>query len=335
MTYWRPFTPPATSLVWPVRLDPTGCAGPTRVQARTAAWRRCARGWYVPATADGTDVEQRILEQAVRVVDASGALAGWAALRWRGAAYFDGRSAAGDPLPVPLVRRAGGASLPPGPAVFSAAQLGSREVEVVRGVPCTTVARSLFDVMRFSPSLRRATVAADMTIAAGLLTTDELAAYVERHHAWEGVPLAREAVALARDSSMSPQESWMRLCWVLDAGLPDPVCNRPVFDLHGRLLGYPDLLDVEAGVVGEYDGAHHRETARRSRDIDREAGFREAGLEYFSVVAGELRHRAAVAERMTRARERARRSGLERRWTLTPPPWWESAEQLLGRRPPA
>ena len=31
-----------------------------------------------------------------------------------------------------------------------------------------------------------------------------------------------------------------------------------VFDVDGNLLGYPDLLDVEAGIAVEYDGDDHR-----------------------------------------------------------------------------
>ncbi len=335
MDFWRPYVAPSPDLVWPVRLDPGGQLGPTRVQARSRAWRRCARGWYVPSDTDDRQVEQRILEQAVRVVGTSGALAGWAALRWRGAAYFDGRGAAGHDLPVPLLRLAGGAALRPGPATFSAVQLGPPDREVVRGVPCCTVHRALFDVARFAESVRRATVAVDMTAAAGLTTLSAFASYVDRHHGWEGVPQVREALVSASESSLSPQESWMRLCWVLDAGLPDPVCNQPLFDLDGHLIGFPDLLDAAAGVVGEYDGAHHREADRRSSDIEREAAFRDVGLEYFSVVAGELRDRRRVAERMRGARERALRSGLPSRWTLQRPDWWRPDREILGRRFPA
>ncbi len=49
----------------------------------------------------------------------------------------------------------------------------------------------------------------------------------------------------------------MRMIWVVDAGLPRPLCNMPIFDRHGRHIGTPDLLDPVAGVVGEYDGALH------------------------------------------------------------------------------
>ena len=47
----------------------------------------------------------------------------------------------------------------------------------------------------------------------------------------------------------------MRLVWRLDAGCPWPLCNAPVFDLAGELLGVPDLIDPVHGVYGEYDGA--------------------------------------------------------------------------------
>ncbi|MEZ5092331.1 hypothetical protein [Nocardioides sp.] len=323
MDLWTPYVDPHRDLVWPVRLDPRGVRGPTRGQARGRAWRRCARGWYVPASVDPDDVEQRILEQAVRVVGTEGALSGWAALRWRGAAYFDGHRPDGSLAPVDLLRLGGGASLPPGPARFSGAQLAPTETELVRGVPCATVERSLFDVMRFAGSVRQAVVAADMVSAAGLLSIAGLAEFVSHKHAWEGVPQTREAVALASDDSRSPQESWLRLCWLLDAELPPPVCNQPVFDLEGRLLGYPDLLEPTLGVVGEYDGAHHLRTAQRAQDLAREDRMRAAGLEYFSVVGGELRHRDRVAQRMRDTWRRARRRTTEERgWTLEPPPWW-------------
>src|SRR3954447_802486 len=67
----------------------------------------------------------------------------------------------------------------------------------------------------------------------------------------------RAALDLASEDSRSPNETRMRLVWVLDAGLPVPAVNQPVYDLDGRLLGVADLLDVAAGVVGEYDGEDH------------------------------------------------------------------------------
>ena len=111
--------------------------------------------------------------------------------------------------------------------------------------------------------------------------------------------------------------------WTLDAGLPRPLVNQPVFDRRGRLLGYPDLLDVEAGLVGEYDGEDHRRSLRHSHDVGREALFRRHGLEVTRATSWDLRDRADLCDRIRDARARCRPLPLDRRsWTLTPPPDW-------------
>ena len=124
----------------------------------------------------------------------------------------------------------------------------------------------------------------------------------------------------------------MHLCWRLDAQLPEPFANPPVFDLAGRFVGIPDLLDPVAGVVGEYAGAVHRSPERHRRDVAREERFRVVGLEPFTIVAGDLADRPLVVSRMLAARGRARFLPPEERlWTLTPPPWWTPPPWLASR----
>jgi hypothetical protein len=102
-----------------------------------------------------------------------------------------------------------------------------------------------------------------------------------------------------------------------------------VFDRDGRLLGIADLLDLEAGLVGEFDGADHRSAGRHSRDVRREDGLRRVGLEVFRVTGPDLLDRALVVERMLAARRRARwEPGVARDWTVTPPPAWERSLTL-------
>jgi hypothetical protein len=121
----------------------------------------------------------------------------------------------------------------------------------------------------------------------------------------------------------------MRLCWLFDAALPPPVCNRELFDLDGRLLGVPDLFDPVAGLVGEYDGADHKEGERHRADVAREERFRDHGLEYFEIVRGDLRDRRRAAERMLNARSRAKFLPPEScAWTLARPPWRPAPESL-------
>ena len=329
--HWNPRCERPEGLVEPAGIDPTGLAGPTRRQAQGGRFRQTSPGLYVPVTVDGSIVEQRILEQSRRI-RSYGAVTAWAALRWRGATFFDGTAEGGTRiLPVTLVvglnRIRGDARV-----LVSQEQLAPGERELVDGVYCTTVPRALFDEMRRAPSLREAVVAMDMAAAAGLISVALMAEYVAHRPAWTGVPRVRESLTLACDDSRSPQEVRMRLVWQIDAGLPRPLCNRPVFDLSGRLLGVPDLLDPEAGVVGEYDGADHKDLRRHRVDVAREGEFREHGLEYFTVVGGDLAERGKVVDRMLAARRRAlSRPPQERQWTLTPPPWWRPGVSLDAR----
>lgn len=313
-------------LVFPRAIDPTGANGPTRHQAAGPLYRQTSSGLYVPAGVDTVCVEQRILEQAMRV-RRGGAVTGWAALRWRGARYFAGVDAGGSEQPVPLV--VGLAKLREDPRVtLSQAQIAPTEYTRVGGITCATVQRALFDEMRTAPGVRAAVVALEKVIAAWMISVGLMSRYVLERSGWTGVQQVRDALALATNHSRSPQETLMRLVWLLDACLPRPLCNVPVFSLSGRLLGYPDLLDVELGVVGEYDGAEHKEGKRHRKDVAREQDFRNHGLEYFAVVGGDLGNRPAVVRRMHDARARAIAAHRPRLWTLTPPSWWEPEEDL-------
>ncbi len=123
----------------------------------------------------------------------------------------------------------------------------------------------------------------------------------------------------------------MRLVWIVDANLPEPRCNKPVFDLNGRLLGIPDLFDPVAGVVGEYGGRHHTEQDRRRSDRAREDVFLEHGLSYFELVTGDLQDIPRAVRRMHRARHDALFLPPEKRlWTLDPPPWWNDSRHAAA-----
>jgi hypothetical protein len=286
----------------------------------------------VPADVDSEVPEQRILEQSMRLT--GGAVTGWASCRMQSAAFFDGLKRDGrTPIPVPLncgplhqIRRH------PGDDLLRDILVGD-EIVQVHGVPCTVVNRATFDAMRFAAHLREAVVALDMMAAAMLTSVRRMTDYIVPHHqAWTGVAQSREALALADEGSRSPQESRLRLVWVLDAGRRAPLVNRPVFDLTGQLLGYPDLFDPEAGVVGEYDGEDHRSAVRHSRDVGRESRFREHRLEVVRVTGADLRNTSLVIDRLESAFARAQRVPSGRRtWTLQPPPWWPRELSLDDR----
>ena len=171
-----------------------------------------------------------------------------------------------------------------------------------------------------------------MALAAGVTTLQEVRRYAATRPAWEGIPLYREAVALSNECFRSGPEVFLYLRWLLDAGLPEPLVNPPVFDLGGRLLGYPDLLDPEAGVVGEYDGAAHRSRDRHRRDVAREDRFRDAG---WSTSRSSRVTSPTSGWSSTGSAPRRRRAlflpASERQLDLTPPPWWRPPPWLPAR----
>lgn len=321
---WQAWQRRPSGLVAPVGLDPDGRDGPTRNQARGPRWRGTSTGRYVPSSVDGTGVHQRVLEQGSRV-RSWGAVTAWASLRWQGASFFEGMDhATGELLPVPLVIGSGG--LRPDPRVsISFEQLAPDERHAVDGLSATVVPRALFDEVRRHGRLRQAIVDIEMTIAAGLLTLDDFRNYVWGRNGWTGVALVREAMGLAGLGCRTPQEVRMVLTWMWDAQLPRPLANVPVFDLAGNLIAIPDLLDVDAGCVGEYQGAHHKDGSRHRADVARQQALRDHGLEHFEVVGGDLGDRALVVRRMHAARGRSLfLPPGERRWTLQQPPWWSA-----------
>jgi hypothetical protein len=274
----------------------------------------------VPAAVADDVAEQRILEQAMRLPP-EGAVTGWAACLLHGAGLLDGLRPDGrtrQPVPLavgPRARIAADAWV-----TLSRDCLDDSERTVRRGIPCVTVGRAVFDAMRTAPDLREAVVVMDMVAAAELTSVARVRRYVDGRRGWAGVGQVRSALDLASEHSRSPNETRLRLVWVLDAGLPLPEVNRSVFDLRGRLLGIADLLDETAGVVGEFDGADHRTAGRHTRDVAKDDAFRDHGIEVFRVTGLDLARPEVVISRMRRSRSRGRFLAADPRpWTLVDP----------------
>jgi hypothetical protein len=320
------YHPKRRHLVRPVRIDPNGVIGPTRAAARGRYWRKTSHGLYVPSWVDSTLVEQRIVE-AGAVLPAYGAVTGWAALRWLGGRWFEGRRADGSLLPVTLatthIRSQPGIAL-------SEERMNADQVIALDGLLITRALRSILFEMRYAASLWDAVIVADMAAFNDLVALDELWPYALAHSGMTGIPQARDAIAHADENSWSPMEVVMRLIWTCTAGMPRPMMNQPVFDLSGRHIGTPDLLDTDAGVYGEYDSALHLDGKRRLKDLTREDAFRRLGLEPVVMVTGQGRDE--VAERIVAAYERAASRRGPRLWTIDQPAWWVPTETVAQRR---
>lgn len=326
-----PFHPHRPGLMRPVRVDPDGRTGPTPRQAVGPRWTRSSRGLYLPnGLSDDLALEQRIVSAGV-LCPAYGGVTGWAALRWLGAHWFDGRCD-GKERPVTLAVARSDVRPQPGVSVSSEILL-PEDLTVVDGLAITTALRAATFEARYAPDGYAAVRALDLALMFDLVTPEELIEYGQRRLVpMTGIAKLDAAIGLCSENAWSPAEVDMRLLWVLDLGLPTPLCNHPVFDLAGRHIGTPDLLDVEAGLVGEYDGIDHQSKDRRVVDLRREAAFRRVGLEYVVMVAADRRDPDAYLSRVADARERGLANRHERAWTVKPPAWWTPTVTVEQRR---
>ncbi|MFC5727640.1 MULTISPECIES: hypothetical protein [Nocardioides] len=318
-------------VVAPVRIDPSGSLGPTPGQARGPRWRRVGPGWYVPAGADAAVPEQRTVE--VMAGMSGSAATGWAALRWVGGRWFNGLASDGRTwLDVPVALGDERAVRPRQGAVLSEDWLFKDDVTRIDGLRVTIPERSVTYEARRARDLIRAVQVIDMAACDDLVDLGSLGAYAERLRGRPGMKQLRHAVGLADENVWSPQETAMRIIWTLE-GVPRPLlCNRPVFDLTGRHLFTPDLLDVEAGVAGEYDGVVHLEDGRRRRDLDRDELTRRLGIEVVTMMAGDRRETHRFLGRLRGAYQRARERRGPRAWTIEQPAWWVDTSTVARRR---
>jgi hypothetical protein len=279
--------------------------------------------------------EQRILEESMRL-PSDGAVTGWAGCRLARAAYFDGTDPDGVELPVPLLvpRTSRLRSLPT--SSVSREPFAPNEVRAVLGIRTAMPVRALFDAMRAAKDPREAVVAMDMMAAAVQVSILEMRRYLGPRRSWRRAQQVGWALDLASERSLSPGEARMRLVWVLDAQLPFPLVNQPLWDERGRLLGVADIFDPTAGVVGEYDGGTHLRMGRRTKDAAKEDLCRRNGLEFFRVTPVDMHDTGKVVERMRTTRARAPYlQGRRGTWTMQAPPWsrlTETAEELLAHR---
>jgi hypothetical protein len=319
-------------LILPARVDPTGARGPTRGEAQGPDWRSTSHGLHLPASVEVT-TEQRILE-AAQVLPAYGGITGWAALHWLGATRWnEGTRADGTQRPVWLA--VGGDDVRPHPGIrVSAERLSPLDLMVVDGISVTTAERSTCFEMRYAANARRAAVILSMAAYHDVVSIEELAQYAARHSGWTGIPQCRVGISLAEENCWSPPELEMVLIWGIDAELPRPLCNQPLFDRgDGSHIGTPDLLDIEAGVVGQYHGTLHLAGRQASIDARAEERYRSVGLETFTMFAADRGHLARMAERMHAARRRARwEAESQRQWTIEYPSWWIPTNTVELRR---
>ncbi len=250
-----------------------------------------------------------------------------------GGAWFDGLAEGGRVArPVDVATADSSIVSSPGLRV-SEERLKPTELTAYAGLVVTTPVRSLFFEMRHAQGRLSALTAADMAAYSDLVSRGEAMSMAYANPGWFGIGQMRDQLDDMDENAWSPAEVSMRWVWCVLAGLPRPLCNRPVFDLSGRHIGTPDLFDPAVGVAGEYDSVLHLEGAQRARDVRREGLFRAAGLEYVTMLAADLARPGDFVTRLRQAYARASRQSVsDRGWTIELPPWWVPTFTVEQRR---
>jgi hypothetical protein len=197
------------------------------------------------------------------------------------------------------------------------------EVELIDGVPVTTVARTLIDLAR-RVSVGAAVVTIDAALNRSLVTYEELLEVIDRCRGWPNIRRAARAVQLSDPAAESPLESVSRLVIVLRLSLPRPRTQAIILDENGSFVGRCDFYWDHVGVFGEADGRSKYD----GRDVLTGEKLRQEDLENLGLVGvrwgwRDLRYdQPRLRRRIENAFERGRlrdASGLPRKWSVGNP----------------
>ncbi|MFF2453336.1 hypothetical protein [Isoptericola sp. NPDC058082] len=179
----------------------------------------------------------------------------------------------------------------------------------VRGIPVTSLARTLVDCIRALPR-DGALVACDSLFRRGA-DPAEVSRIVSASRGKRGVVQAREVLDLCDPRSGSPGETVTRLA-ASDVGLPRPECQLEVPTARGTF--YVDLGWADVRLVVEFDGLvkyDDVDVERVLRDEEaRQSALEAAGWMVVRVRWEELDDLAALEQRLRRAYLVARRRAL-------------------------
>jgi hypothetical protein len=189
----------------------------------------------------------------------------------------------------------------------------SDELTIERGVPCTTVARTILDLASILRG-RGLDAAIETSERLELFDLRAIGVLLGRHRGRRGAGRLRRAIgAFDPELIRVRSETEARFyCRCVDAGLPRPLVNRLV--AAGERTYEVDLHWPEARVILEVDSPYHDTTAARLRDRERDELLRRHGWTTvrgredrpLSPVIAELRHLVTAPTTATGAFRRLR-----------------------------
>lgn len=124
------------------------------------------------------------------------------------------------------------------------------------GLFIATTARTAFDLGRHLPR-GQAIARLDALMRVQPFSSEDVLLLAKRYRGARGVKRLADALPLVDGGAESPRETWLRLLFI-DAGLPRPTTQIPIFDEYGNLLRRVDMGWEEFKVAAEYDGDQHR-----------------------------------------------------------------------------
>lgn len=226
-------------------------------QLRSSAWRRPLRDVYADSRLEPD--HGLSCHAAALLMPAGSALSGASAAWLFG---IESAAGAGDPVHVSVPAKASFG--PVSGLTVHSVQLSPAEITTQLGLPCTTAARTAWDLARWCEPIRAVPIL-DAMLSRGLITPAGLGSLLEARNGTRGWRRAAAVFDLADGRAQSPPESVIRVR-LIRAGLPRPEPQHPI-TVPGHTL-HPDLAWPDFRVALEYDGGHHADPA--ALDLDRQ-----------------------------------------------------------------
>jgi hypothetical protein len=193
--------------------------------------------------------------------------------------------------------------------VHESLRIDDEDRDEVDGIPCTSTARTLFDLARrLSPVMLHANI--DSALRRELVSLDELRRTSTRL-ATKGRPGGRKfrtAIECRSDSDALPESVPERrlASMLVRQGLPAPVHQHVIRTDAGDFVARVDLAYPECSIVIEYDSVeHHTGTSAHVRDSARRDAIGDLGYVVLTATVADLRDRGErLAALLRRRRER-------------------------------
>ena len=162
--------------------------------------------------------------------------------------------------------------------------LSKREIVHIRGLPTTSIVRTVAEVCGRLELIEAVSVA-DSALHSRLVRVEQLEAWAKSHSGFRRVRNLRETLRHVEPASESPMESRLRMILVL-GGLPRPRAQISLHDRWHRFVGRPDLYYEEERIGIEYDGGGHRDTL--AEDNRRQNRLLNIGVRLLRFTSGDV-----------------------------------------------